>query len=168
MVREVLTFPHPMLKRVCESSPREFAESVAVDLIDTMRAHAGCVGIAAPQIGSPLRVAVVDVRQHRLTTSSNGLLVLVDPAIGERHGRQVGREGCLSLPDITADVERAARVVVASQLHGETWSEGFEARAIQHELDHLDGMLILDRVTSVHAVFPRQQAKEGRPGSPKR
>jgi len=121
-----------------------------------MRAHPGCVGLAAPQIGEAVRVAVVDVSGHRFTTSSNGLLVLVNPEIVERSGHEIRREGCLSLPHITADVARATRVRVTAMGVEQLWSEGYEARAIQHEIDHLDGVLILDRVASAHALHPRK------------
>jgi peptide deformylase len=158
MVREVLIFPHPMLQRRCEPPDPETAARVLEDLVDTMRRHPGCVGLAAPQIGEPVRVAVVDVRGHRLTTSSHGLLTLVTPEILRREGRHLAREGCLSLPDITADVFRAERLLVdGGEPAGRRWAEGFEARAIQHELDHLDGVLILDRVASVHAIHPRKR-----------
>ena len=120
-----------------------------------MRAHPRCVGLAAPQIGEPVRVAVVDVRGHKLADTSNGLLVLVDPVIEAAAGRHLAREGCLSLPAVTADVRRATRIVVSASGEPRLWSAGFEARAVQHELDHLDGVLILDRVESVHALFPR-------------
>lgn len=130
------------------------------DLIDTMRAHRGCVGLAAPQIGAPLRAAVVDVSAHRSVPSCHGLLLLMNPAILSRAGSRTAREGCLSLPEITADVERAERIVVASAsartIDGPgLWSQGFEARAILHEMDHLDGILILDRVASAHGIHMR-------------
>jgi peptide deformylase len=158
MVREVLIFPHPMLQRRCEPPDPETAARVLQDLVDTMRHHPGCVGLAAPQIGEPVRVAVVDVRGHRLTGGSNGLLALVAPQILQGAGRHLAREGCLSLPDITADVMRAERLLVdGGGGTGRRWAEGFEARAIQHELDHLDGVLILDRVASVHAIYPRRR-----------
>lgn len=155
MIRPVLRFPHPLLKRVCRDPTPEEADKVAVDLIDTMRGHPGCVGLAAPQIGDPLRVAVVDVHGHRLTTSTSGLMVLRSPRVVGAEGHHVAREGCLSLPDITADVARAERITLQT---GSTvlWAEGFEARAILHEIDHLDGILILDRVGSVHALHPRK------------
>jgi peptide deformylase len=156
LIREVLTFPNPMLKRVCEPADRQAAEALAEDLVDTMRAHQGCVGIAAPQIGEPVKVAVIDVSAHRLTTSSHGLLLLINPNIQQTAGHFVAREGCLSLPTITADVGRAVRVELSATPGAPNiWSEGFEARAIQHEMDHLQGILILDRVTSVHALHPR-------------
>jgi peptide deformylase len=147
------------LKRPCGPPTDDEVELVLQDLIDTMRAHPGCVGLAACQIGQPVRVAVVDVRGHRLADSDNGLLALVDAAIEERAGGHVAREGCLSLPAFTADVKRARRIRLSTRtLDGdvrEVWSAGFEARAVQHELDHLDGVLILDRVTSVRALHPR-------------
>jgi peptide deformylase len=156
MQRPVLTYPNPLLKQVCDPPPAEVVDRIAADLIDTMRAHPGCVGLAAPQIGDPLRIAVVDVRQHRLTSSSSGLLIMVNPVISERSSRHLAREGCLSLPDVTADVERATRIVMRQDRGEPLWSEGFEARAIQHELDHLDGVLILDRIASVHALHQRR------------
>lgn len=158
MIRPVLVFPDPFLKRVCVDVTGATADRIATDLIDTMRAHPRCIGLAAPQIGEPHRVAVIDVTGHRLTTSSNGLLVLVNPLISMREGHHVAREGCLSLPDITADVNRAERIVVERQ-NAQLWAEGFEARAIQHELDHLEGILILDRVRSVHALHRRHTSQ---------
>jgi peptide deformylase len=117
------------------------------------------VGLAASQIGERVRVAVVDVTGHPLADAGNGLLVLVNASIAMRAGNQVSREGCLSLPAVTADVKRARRILVAGETPAgqalAVWSSGFEARAIQHELDHLDGILILDRVTSVRALHPR-------------
>jgi peptide deformylase len=156
MQRLVLTYPHPLLKRVCDPPPEGVVDRIAADLLDTMGAHPGCVGIAAPQIGEAFRIAVVDVSQHRLTSSSNGLLVMVNPVISERSGSHLAREGCLSLPDVTADLERATLIVMRQDKGEALWSEGFEARAIQHELDHLDGVLILDRIASVHALHQRQ------------
>ena len=157
MIRPVLTFPHPALKRPCEPADANTALSVAEDLVDTMRAHPGCVGLAAPQIGILVRVAVIDVRGHRLTTASSGLVALFNPVVVVTAGQRVGREGCLSLPNVTADVDRAERLLLTPRPDGEPlWSEGFEARAIQHEIDHLDGILILDRVTSAHALHPRK------------
>jgi peptide deformylase len=156
MVRQVLEYPHLMLRRLCEPPDEATAARVLQDLVDTMRAFPGCVGLAAPQIGEPVRVAVVDVRGHRLGEHNNGMLALVSPRIvAAAAGGVVGREGCLSLPHLTADVRRAERIVAST---GETvvWSQGFEARAIQHEMDHLDGVLILDRVVGARGIHPRR------------
>jgi peptide deformylase len=113
------------------------------DLFATMRAEQG-VGLAANQVGRTERVAVVD-------TTGDDPLVLINPEILEREGTQTGEEGCLSIPEIYADVERARRILLATtQLDGsrvELEATEFRARAIQHEIDHLDGILFLDRLS---------------------
>jgi peptide deformylase len=153
--------PHPALKRrAAEIADVKEVERVAADLLDTMAAAPRCVGIAAPQIGEEVRIVVVDVTDHPKATSCAGLLVLVNPVIVNAAGSEVGREGCLSIPDFTADVRRATRVVVeATDRAGaplRVKADGFEARCLQHEIDHLDGILFLDRVEAPHAVFRRK------------
>ncbi len=114
-------------------------------------------------------MVAVDVSEHPKALSSNGLLVLVNPAIVRSKGSEVAREGCLSIPDLTANVKRATDVAVEGRsVAGEALrieSSGFEARCLQHELDHLDGLLFLDRVHSLATdVFPRRQgASQDRP-----
>jgi peptide deformylase len=160
-VREVLRMPHPALKRRCAEilDDGEIAR-IAADLVDTMRAFPRCVGVAAPQIGEQVRMAVVDVTAHPKARSCAGLVVLVNPLVVETEGSKVGREGCLSIPDFTADVRRARRVVVEG--HDERGAplrleaDAFEARCLLHEIDHLDGVLFLDRVESASAVFRRK------------
>ena len=156
MIREVLVYPHPALKEVAREVD-EAAEiaRVARDLEDTMDAFGHCVGLAATQLGEMMRIVVVDVTGHRRAATSNGRLVLVNPRIVQAEGAEVGREGCLSIPDLTANVRRATRIEVAHD-GGTLRSEGFEARCLQHEIDHLDGLLFLDRVDSLTAdVFRR-------------
>jgi peptide deformylase len=107
-------------------------------------------------------MVIVDVSEHPRATRNHGLLVLVNPVIVLNSGREVAREGCLSIPDLTANVERATHIVVeAADPRGATLAieaEGFEARALQHEIDHLDGLLFLDRVASLATdVFPRKR-----------
>jgi peptide deformylase len=163
-VREVLRLPHPALKQVCrpvELSDRAAVEALAADLVETMRSHPRCVGLAASQIGELVRLVVVDVGGHPRATSSSGLVVLANPSLVLAEGSELAREGCLSVPDLTANVRRAIRVVVEGATpSGEPRSvdaEGFEARCLQHELDHLDGILFLDRVDSLTAdVFRRR------------
>jgi peptide deformylase len=160
-VRTVLRFPHPSLKQVARPAGDE-VERVARDLIDTMRASPGCVGLAAPQIDELVRIVVVDVSEHPKAATSNGVLVLVDPRVVEAEGSELGREGCLSIPELTANVRRATRVVVEARTpSGEARAvdaRGFEARCLQHELDHLDGILFLDRVESLERdVFQRKR-----------
>jgi peptide deformylase len=116
------------------------------DMVDTMYAAPG-VGLAAPQVGVPLRVCVID-----LSVGKRGgeLLALVNPEFVERDGMQLEEEGCLSLPGFTASVARPRRAVVrALDREGQErliTGEGLLARALQHELDHLDGTLFLDRL----------------------
>jgi peptide deformylase len=161
-VRPVLRVPHPTLKQVAGPAEAGDVERVARDLVDTMRSFGHCVGIAAPQIDELVRVIAVDVSGHPKAATTNGLLVLVDPRLVEREGSVLGREGCLSIPELTANVRRATRVVVEARTpDGDekvVAAEGFEARCLQHELDHLDGILFLDRVESLASdVFRRRR-----------
>lgn len=129
-------------------------QELLLDLEDTMRAGPGSVGIAAPQIAVFQRVVVVDV-SSRPGIVQHGCLRLVNPEIVLREGDVKGREGCMSVPDFTGNVQRANRIRLRAQSVEGDWQEwdceGYESRAIQHELDHLDGLLFLDRVVS-----PRQ------------
>ena len=159
-VRQVLRYPHPLLKEVAAAvGEDDDAAEASGDLLDTMRSFPGCVGIAAPQIGIGLRLAAVDVTGHKKAPVSNGLLVLVNPVVVRADGAEVAREGCLSIPHLTANVRRATHIEVEARgLRFE--SEGFEARCVLHELDHLDGLLFLDRVDSLTTdVFRRKKYK---------
>jgi len=158
--RPVLVLPDPVLQRRAVPTGAPDA-ALAADLVDTMRVSPGCVGLAAPQIGVSRRAFCVDVSGHPKGRASHGLVVLFDPELVSAEGAEVKREGCMSVPDLTANVRRALRVVVrgtgpdGDELVVE--AEGFEARAFQHELDHLDGLLILDRVASLRDdVFRRR------------
>lgn len=158
-VRKVLLYPDPGLKRVCAPAPvGEELEKIVEDLIDTMRSFPGCVGIAAPQIGYFSRVAVIDLSAHKKAPESvHGLTVLVDPLVVSGEGSEVAREGCLSIPQLTANVRRYVDARVDTR-DGAMDFEGFEARCVLHEIDHLDGLLFLDRVDSLtQDVFPRKQ-----------
>jgi peptide deformylase len=161
-VRPVLLLPHPVL--VTPSAPvgtvDESARSLARDLLDTMRVSPACVGLAAPQIGVARRAFAVDVAGHPKARSCHGAFVLFDPEILSATAPATAREGCMSVPDLTGDVARASVVTVAG-----TDPEGrrqvlevdaFEARAVLHEMDHLDGLVFLDRVAGPHRVFPRK------------
>ena len=142
--------------------PGPSIRALALDLVDTAGGFPRTVGIAAPQIGVLWRVAFVDCTGHRRVPDAQGRIWLIDPVVVEREGEEVGREGCLSLPEITANVRRATRIAVETTGldggRGRVEAEGFEARAILHEIDHLDGVLILDRVASLALdVFPRRR-----------
>ncbi|MEW6721517.1 MAG: peptide deformylase [Thermodesulfobacteriota bacterium] len=165
-VLPIRVFPDPILKE--KASPVEDPAAVTEfidDLIETMRHSPGGVGIAAPQVGTPLRIIVVDVSGHRRggKEANHGLLALLNPEILAMGGEQIVREGCMSVPDYTANVRRAQWVLVdAFDRNGErTIIEGigFEAVAIQHEMDHLDGILFLDRIASVkNDLFRRKRS----------
>ncbi|HVC68713.1 MAG TPA: peptide deformylase [Acidimicrobiales bacterium] len=161
-VRAVLTLPHPVLMTTAApvGSIDDDARLLAQDLIDTMRASPACVGIAAPQIGVSRRAFVVDVSGHRKAVSCHGTFVLFDPVIVSAEAPEPAREGCMSVPDLTGDVSRATRVTVSGMdVDGERRTlhvDAFEARAVLHEIDHLDGLVFLDRVVGAHAVFPRK------------
>ena len=136
------------------------------DLWDTINAGPPrTVGIAAPQVGDGRRVAVVDVgRNPKHADTGHGPLVLVNPKVVAHAGEQIGREGCLSLPDFTANVRRWLRVTVeAVDLDGvplRVEATGFEAVVLQHEIDHLDGILFLDRVENIKTdLFRRGPAR---------
>ena len=168
LIREVLHFPDPALKLPSEFiDPHDgFAQKLIADLLDTMRAHSHCVGLAAPQIGVNLRAFVVDVSRHPKTTNSHGEVALLNPEIILAQDHRLAREGCMSVPSLTGDVTRAGRLVVRAQTPDAEFrtfeTQGFEARAFQHEIDHLYGRLFLDRVQSHRAVFLRKSEVRGR------
>jgi peptide deformylase len=151
MLRPIVRFGRPDLS--APAAPvRAFdadLERLIDDMIDTMYAAPG-IGLAAPQVGVPLRVCVIDLNVGR---GNSELLVLVNPEFVEREGMQLEEEGCLSVPGITATVPRPARAVVRALdrrgLAQTTEGTGLLARALQHEIDHLDGRLFLDRLRSI-------------------
>jgi peptide deformylase len=162
-VRTPVLAPAAVLSTRAEDVDPRAADVVtlAADLLATQRAAAGCVGLAAPQVGVALRVFSLDVTGHPRARTCHGPLVLANPIVVSASRWERGREGCLSVPDLTGDVRRAARLVVRGVVPGsgadlEIETDAFEARALQHEVDHLDGMLFLDRVAGAHALHARQ------------
>lgn len=163
-IKEILTYPDPRLKTVCTPVAEldDEVQSLIQDLIDTMVAAGHSVGVAAPQIGDCRRVVVVDVSHSKLGKESNhGLMVMVNPEILEREGCETMREGCMSVPDFTGNVTRAQNILVQfldREGRDQVFrASGFEAVAIQHELDHLDGMLFLDRVSNLKTDVYRRK-----------
>ena len=156
-------FPDPLLKqptRVVEQVDDEVTRLVDA-LVRTMRHYPRCVGLAAPQVGSNLRIAVMDATGHPKASTGHGLLVFINPRIEVRAGAIIQREGCLSIPDLTANVRRATRIrLTAVDRVGtphEWWLDGFEAIIAQHEIDHLEGRLFLDRIANLKTdVFRRK------------
>lgn len=163
-VQGVRLYPDPILKTVCAPVEQIDADALALaaDLVDTMRAYPRCVGIAASQIGVALRAIVVDVTDHPKADSCHGRLVLFNPEVILARGAATAREGCLSIPELTGNVTRATEIVVNGKTpSGEAIvveANAFEARALLHEIDHLDGVLFLDRVTNRETdVFRRRR-----------
>ncbi|WP_455198006.1 peptide deformylase [Kaarinaea lacus] len=150
-------YPDERLKQ--ESLPvtdyNEELRTFVQQLDETMRSGPGGVGIAAPQVGRLERIVIVDLSvKDKLPKGStnHGRMVLVNPELTEWEGMVMGREGCMSVPDFTGNVIRAEKIrLTAFDEYGEQHQydcEGFEARAVQHEVDHLDGLLFLDRLVS--------------------
>jgi peptide deformylase len=162
-VRAVVRYPAAVLKqRAQEIAPGAETVALCEDLVDTMRSSPSCVGLAAPQIGIGARAFCLDVVNHPKVSSSHGLIVLINPVVIAREGAEVTREGCMSLPDFTGNVRRASLITVRGETPEgqprEFTTDGFEARAFQHEIDHLDGLLFIDRVSSLTAdVFARKR-----------
>jgi peptide deformylase len=162
-VLEVVRAPAAVLsqpgERVDPTSPE--IVQLAADLVATMRVSPGCVGLAAPQVGVGVKVFCVDVSGHPKARTQHGTFVLCNAEVISASRNEKAREGCMSVPDLTGDVKRATRVVVRGQEPG-TGSEitietdAFEARALQHEIDHCDGLLFLDRAAGAHAIHPRK------------
>lgn len=153
-VLEILTYPDPRLAQESQAVA-EFDDALrafVADLEETMRAGPGAVGIAAPQVGRIQRIVIVDCSGKKNLATDHGRMILINPEITEWEGFAVGREGCLSVPDFTGNVIRAERIALeARDEYGERLQfkfEGYEARAVQHEIDHLDGLLFLDRLVS--------------------
>ncbi len=161
--REVVRAPAAVLSvagdHVDPTSPD--VVQLAADLVATMRVSPGCVGLAAPQVGEGVKVFCVDVSQHPKTRDHHGTYVLCNAEVVESSRNEKAREGCMSVPDLTGDVKRATRVVVRGELPGtgeqvRLVANAFEARALQHEIDHCDGLLFLDRAAGAHAIYARR------------
>ena len=162
-VRELVRAPAAVLSTAGPNlDPRDPATAqLCADLVATMRVSPGCVGLAAPQVGVGAKVFCVDVSEHPKTREHHGTFVLCNAEVVSSSRNEKAREGCMSVPDLTGDVKRATRLVVRGQEPGTgaevvIETDAFEARALQHEMDHCDGLLFLDRVAGAHAVYARR------------
>jgi peptide deformylase len=162
-VLPVVTAPAEVLSTVGEEvDPTDPAiAQLAADLIATMKVSPGCVGLAAPQVGVGAQIFAVNVVGHPKAVTTHGAFVLCNAKIIKASRWKAGREGCMSVPDLTGDVKRAGRVVVEAVAPGSgepvtITTDAFEARALQHEIDHCDGKLFLDRVAGAHAIYQRK------------
>ena len=161
-IKKIFTYPDPVLRQKVETvtSFDDSLKQLAADLAETMYA-APWAGLAANQIGVCLRIVVLDVSVDK---EEKKHLVLVNPEIIEKEGCQVDEEWCLSVIDLTANVERYSKLVVRAQdLDGKTWefpAEDFFARVIQHELDHLNGILFIDHLSVLKRSLYKRRLKK--------
>jgi peptide deformylase len=165
-VKDIVKYPDSRLKVVSNSVKQidKFILQTIKDLSDTLDAYSHTVGIAAPQIGISLRIIIIDASKKRGCIENHGKLVLINPEIYSYDGLLQFREGCLSVPDFTANINRAKEVSVyyydTAFKRQFIKALDFEAVLLQHEIDHLNGVLFLDRVISKRTdLFRRKKYK---------
>ncbi|MGH7797148.1 MAG: peptide deformylase [Candidatus Binatia bacterium] len=166
-ILEILKYPAPMLSRAAAPVKNINAKTVTLvnDMLETMYAAPG-VGLAAPQVGVSQRILVLDIDHEN---PGKQVYKLINPVITRAEGEVVWEEGCLSVVDFTAEVRRAAQVeVVARDEHEKEVkiaAEGLLAVALQHEIDHLDGKLFIDRISRLkRELYTRRRKKMLRTG----
>lgn len=166
---EIVKFPDPALKKAALPVRAITAETVGLirDMVETMYAAPG-VGLAAPQVGVSSRVVVLDTDHEN---PGKNLLKLINPEIRRSEGEVLWEEGCLSVIDFTAEIKRAANVSIVALTEKEKEitidANGLLAVALQHEIDHLNGKLIIDRVSRLKRdLYSRRLKKMGRGGKP--
>lgn len=174
MLREILKYPDPRLKQTAVQVENLNGDLVQLidDIVQTMYAAPG-VGLAAIQVGVPQRIVVVDANYEE---PGKGLLKLINPVITAREGEIIWEEGCLSVVDYTAEVKRAAKIEMKAWTPEEKeitlQAEDLLAVALQHELDHLEGKLFIDRISrlkrEMYARRVKKLLREGRPLQPRK
>lgn len=164
MIRAVVRLPDHALKVTAAEVDPMHPDVIALghDLVETMQVSPACVGLAATQIGVPMRVFAMDLTGHRKATSCAGLVVVANPVVVDGTDPVLGREGCMSVPDLTGDVSRLSIVTVRGVVPGtgariEITANALEARCLLHEIDHLDGLLFIDRVQHAHQLHARKR-----------
>lgn len=177
MLRKIVLYPDPVLRARCRNIATATDEhrQLAADMLETMR-EANGVGLAAPQVGADVQLAVIDVSHNsecvtylRVNGEDADLvqfmpIVFLNPKLELGKQRENGEEGCLSFPDLRFQIRRSSDVKVTYQtLDGETVTvetDGLLARAFQHEIDHLNGILFIDRISAVAKVSLKRRLKE--------
>jgi len=164
-LREIRTYPDPVLRN--KTSRIELIDNtldrLIEDMVETMHAAPG-VGLAANQVGVPLQLAVIDLSSREDEEHRHPLLIIINPEILSAEGSVIEEEGCLSIPDYAEKVKRAARVRVRAQdrkgKQFELEAEGLMAKALQHEIDHLNGLLFIDKLSPLKkGLFKRKFKK---------
>ncbi|MBK1881557.1 peptide deformylase [Luteolibacter pohnpeiensis] len=177
MIRKIVQYGHPILRQRCQPVTEINDELIELvnDMLETM-VHANGVGLAAPQIGEDLRLAVIDVSHDpecisylRINGKETALedampLVFINPELELGQDKEFGMEGCLSIQGIRAEVRRPEEVkATLPQLDGTTLvveTDGLLARALQHEIDHLNGVLFVDRLPAAAKVSMKNRLKK--------
>jgi peptide deformylase len=164
VIRAVVRLPHHALKTPAHEVDPTAPDVVTLgeDLVETMRASPACVGLAATQIAVAKRVFAMDLTGHKKAKSCAGLVVVVNPVVVDSSDPVLGREGCMSVPDLTGDIWRHSVVTVRGVVPGtaapiEITADALEARCLLHEIDHLDGLLFIDRVQHAHQLHARKR-----------
>ncbi len=164
-LRRIRTYPDPVLRAKTSrvESIDDSLQRLIDDMVETMHAAPG-VGLAANQVGVPLQLAVIDIADREDGRPRRSLVVMINPEILSEEGSVVAEEGCLSIPDLSEKVKRAARVKVRAQDRtGKTFemeADGLMAKALQHEIDHLNGILFVDRLSSLKRNIIRRKLKK--------
>jgi peptide deformylase len=159
-VLKILKYPHPCLSKPGLPVVRfdDDLRQLVDDMIESMYACTGAIGLAAPQVGHSVQVFVMDMNAK---TTKDKLMVLVNPVLIQQSRNKMVREGCLSFPDYLASIKRATKVTVkAYDQWGNVFqhqAEALEAVCIQHEIDHLNGVLMLDRIESLKTDWLRRR-----------
>jgi peptide deformylase len=164
-IRPIRTHPDPVLrvKTARVEKIDNTLDQLIQDMVETMHAAPG-VGLAANQVGVSLQMAVIDLSSRENDEQRHPLIVIINPEILSSEGAVVEEEGCLSIPDYSEKVKRAARVTVRAQdrtgKYFEVTAEGLLAKALQHEIDHLNGVLFIDRLSPLKKnIFKRRLKK---------
>lgn len=164
-LREIRTYPDPVLRKKTSRIEQidNSLDRLIEDMVETMHAAPG-VGLAANQVGVPLQLAVIDLSSREDEDQRHPLLVIINPEILSMEGSVIEEEGCLSIPDYADKVKRAARVKVRAQdrtgTQFELEAEGLMAKALQHEIDHLNGLLFIDRLSTLKKNLFKRRAKK--------
>jgi peptide deformylase len=158
-VLQIRTLPDPILRQKAKRVARidNSVQKLIDDMIDTLRAEPNRAGLAAPQVGVPLRIAVIELPEQELIT-------LINPEIIKKEGERVVQEGCLSIPGYFGEIRRAVTVKVkAKNREGKEYrlkAEGLLAQALEQEIEHLDGVLYIDHLESEEKLFEAAQEEE--------
>jgi peptide deformylase len=164
-LREIVKFPDPRLKQVSKPITKidDELRELARDMIDVMYDEPG-IGLAAPQVGASIRMFVIDTEWSDDEVGKNPQ-VIINPEISDREGKIVWEEGCLSVPDYAANVERDAKITLRGidldENPIEETAEGLRAVCIQHEVDHLDGVLFIDHISRLkRSLYIKKRKKQ--------